>query len=406
MFTMYGKGAYLSRMNWNDYDCLIIGSGFAGAVAARELAERGNRKVLVLERRNHTGGNAYDCPDESGILIHRYGPHIFHTNTKRVFDYLSRFTEWRVYEHKVAGNVHGQLMPIPFNLHSLYKAFASDKAALLEQKLLASYGAGRKVTILELKENPDPDLSALAEYVYENIFVYYTQKQWGVKPEEIDPLVTARVPIVLSRDDRYFQDVYQGIPRNGYAALFHRMLDHPNIRVLLNTEAGSVLHFENNTVFLSGTHFPKPVIYTGAADELFGCRFGRLPYRTLDFQFETQNVTWYQAYGTVNYTVDRPYTRITEFKRLTGQNLEGKTTIAKEYSRPYTGENGEIPYYAILNPKNLEQYQRYRDLSAALPRFHLLGRLAEYKYYNMDAIVHQALLLADRLMEEQENESV
>ena len=208
------------------YDCLVIGSGYAGSVAAREMAERGGRRVLVLERRGHVGGNAYDCLDEHGILIHKYGPHIFHTSERRVFDYLSRFTGWRDYQHRVVANVHGRFLPVPFNLTSLHMAFPEEKAARLEDKLLSAYSANARVTILSLRENTDPELREVADYVYENVFVHYTMKQWGQLPEEIDPATTARVPILLSRDDRYFQDPYQGMPLEGYTPMFERMHLH------------------------------------------------------------------------------------------------------------------------------------------------------------------------------------
>ena len=197
------------------FDCLVVGAGFAGAVAARELASRGGQQVLILEQRDHVGGNAYDCYHKDGLFVHQYGPHIFHTNNKRVYDYLSQFTRWRNYQHKVVGAIHGMLLPIPFNFNSLYAAFPAAQATLLEQKLIHTYGAGQKVTILELRNSSDPDLKALAEYVYQNVFLYYTQKQWGTAPDEIDPSVTARVPVLLSRDDRYFQDTYQGMPEAG-----------------------------------------------------------------------------------------------------------------------------------------------------------------------------------------------
>jgi UDP-galactopyranose mutase len=380
------------------YDCLVIGAGFAGSIVARELAERGGRRVLLLERRSHVGGNAYDCLDGAGVLIHQYGPHIFHTNDQRVYDYLSRFTAWRSYQHRVVAAVHGRTMPVPFNLTSLELAYGQEKAARLEKKLVDTYGAEKKVTILELRGNDDPELKELADYVYENVFVHYTMKQWGQTPEEIDPATTARVPVFLSRDDRYFQDRFQGIPAQGYTAIFEKMLDHPNITVELGVDAADHLTLEGGAVFLDGAPFTGSVVYTGAADELFGCRFGRLPYRTLDFKFETHGVEWYQTHATVNYTVSEDFTRITEFKYFSGQDLPDRTTIVKEYSRAYTGDHGEIPYYAIISPENNERYASYQALAAALPNFHLLGRLAEYKYYNMDAIAARALVLSDELL--------
>ncbi|MEG2138655.1 MAG: UDP-galactopyranose mutase [Oscillospiraceae bacterium] len=378
------------------YDSLIIGAGFAGATVARELAEKKGQHVLVLERRNHIGGNAYDRLDDAGVLIHQYGPHIFHTTNKVVFDYLSRFTAFRDYQHRVVANVYGQLMPVPFNLTSLEIAFEGNAAAL-EKKLVETYGAEKKVTILELRRSEDPEIRELAEYVYENVFVHYTKKQWDQSPEEIDPNTTARVPVFLSRDDRYFQDPYQGMPQNGYTALFAGLLGHESIEVQLGTDAATRVKFVDGKVFLDGEKFGGNVVYTGAADELFDCRFGRLPYRTLDFGFETHNLEWFQTHGTVNYTVDQPFTRITEFKHLTGQQLKDRTTIAKEFSRAYTGATGETPYYAIMSEENNALYGKYKALASQYPNLHLLGRLAEYQYYNMDAIVARALALAETL---------
>ena len=381
------------------YDCLVIGAGPAGAVAARELAERGGKRVLVLERRDHVAGNAYDCLDQNGVLIHQYGPHIFHTASRRVYDWLSRFTQWRDYQHRVLANVHGVYMPVPFNLTSLHMAFPAQQAARLEEKLLAAYGEGARVTILELRENTDPEVRAVADYVYENVFVYYTMKQWGQTPEEIDPATTARVPILLSRDDRYFQDPYQGMPLEGYASMFQKILDHPNITVELGVDARDRLRLEEGAVTVDGAPFAGTVIYTGQVDELFGFRFGCLPYRTLDFGFETLTMDRFQPAATVNYTVSEDYTRITEYKQLTGQVLPGVTTIMKEYSRAYTGAVGETPYYAIINPENNALYERYRALAEGCGDLHLLGRLAEYKYYNMDAIALRALELCDGLLQ-------
>jgi len=379
------------------YDCLVIGCGFAGAAAARELAERTGRKVLIIDKRSHVGGNAYDFLNDDGILVHKYGPHIFHTNNSRVFEFLSRFTKWRDYSHEVLANVYGELLPVPFNLNSLHKVFDKNKAASLEEKLLSVYGADRRVTISELLASHDGEIHELAEYVYRNIFLHYTQKQWGITPEEIDPSVTARVPVLISYDNRYFQDRYQGIPAEGYTPLFERMLDHPGIELRLGVNSSEVLRLDGDKSFLENKPFEGEIIYTGAVDELFGCRYGRLPYRTLDFVFETHDKTFYQPKGTVNYTVDRPYTRITEFKHLTGQEVPGRTTIMKEYPRSYTGSEEETPYYAILNPENSLLYEKYKQLTESFTKLYLLGRLAEYKYYNMDAIVEGALALADAI---------
>lgn len=389
----------------NTYDCLVIGSGFAGAVISRELAEKAGKNVLVIEKRSHIGGNMYDFLNDEGILVHKYGPHIFHTYNKSVFDYISRFTKWRGYSHEVLANVHGKLMPVPFNLNSLYIAFDSEKADRLKEKLVSTYGIGKRLTIAQLRSETDSELLEIADFVYKNVFLYYTQKQWGLNPDEIDPSVTARVPILISDDNRYFQDTYQGMPADGYTPIFKNLLDHPNINVELNTDANTVLKIEGNEMFFKGKLFKGTVIYTGALDELFNCRFGRLPYRTLDFVFETHNVTWYQSRGTINYTVDEPFTRITEFKYLTGQNIEGKTTIMKEYPRQYTGDESEIPYYAILNEKNLELYSKYKKLTEGFPDFYLLGRLAEYKYYNMDAIIERALDLSSSIISSKEGKN-
>lgn len=382
------------------YDCLVIGCGFAGAVAARELAERAGMKVLVIDRRSHVGGNAYDVSNDDGILVHLYGPHIFHTNSDRVFNYLSRFTAWREYSHEVLANVYGELIPVPFNLNSLHRVFEPGKAQRLEGKLISVYGREKRVTISELLGSEDEEIQELAQYVYKNIFLYYTQKQWGIAPEDIDPSVTARVPVLISYDNRYFQDKHQGMPFYGYTPLFEKMLEHKNIELRLNVSAKELLELTEEGMLVEGKPFHGKVIYTGAADELFDCCYGRLPYRTLDFMFENHTMTFYQTKGTINYTVDQMFTRITEFKHLTGQVLPGMTTIMKEYPRAYTGAKDEIPYYAISNPENIALYEKYRSLTGKYSGLHLLGRLAEYKYYNMDAIVEGALVLADNIIKD------
>lgn len=374
------------------YDCIIIGSGFAGAVAADIMAREKGKKVLVLEQRPHIGGNCYDKKDEHGILIHQYGPHIFHTFDREVYEYLSRYTDWLDYSHEVLGYIDGQYLPVPFNLNTLHMVYQEDKAGELEEKLIAAYGEGTKVPILKLRENEDPDIRDIAEFVYQNIFLKYTMKQWGKKPEEIDPAVTGRVPVLISHDNRYFTDTYQGMPKDGYTPMFEKMLSHPQIEVRTGVDAMSVLRFDDYQIYFDNQKFEGPVIYTGAIDELFGCRYGRLPYRGLDFRFEYYEQEEYQPKAVVNYTVSEDYTRITEFKKLTGQTADG-TTIVKEYPYAYTGEQGQIPYYAINDPENQALYDEYNKLARNYGNLWLLGRLAEYKYYNIDAIVKRALEL-------------
>lgn len=380
------------------YDCIIIGSGVAGAAAARILAEEQNKKVLVLEKKNHIGGNCYDGPDDYGILVHWYGPHIFHTGNEEVYQWFSRFTDWYLFGHEVVARVGDKLLPVPFNLNTLKMVYGEEKAAVLEKKLVDTFGFGARVPILKLREQQDEELRAIADFVYENVFLRYTMKQWGQTPEEIDPAVTGRVPVVISYDNRYFGDKYQGMPLDGFTPMFEKILDHPNIEVRTNTNAKDVLVIseEDGKVLFEGQKFPGTVIYTGPVDELFDCRFGRLPYRTLRFDFEHYDQPDYQGHSVVNYTVSEDYTRITEFKYLTGQKAD-TTTIVKEYPFAYTGAEGEIPYYAIMNEENNALYQRYADLTAKLPDFHLLGRLAEYKYYNIDAMAAKAIALARSL---------
>ena len=377
------------------FDSIIIGCGFAGAVLGRELAEKG-RKVLIVEQRDHIGGNAYDMLDEHGVRIHKYGPHIFHTNDTEVYEYLSRYTDWYEYSHEVVGNIYGKLLPIPFNLNTLFSVYDKDKATRLKDKLIATYGENKKVPILELRKNKDLEIQEIADYVYENIFLKYTMKQWGQRPEEIDPSVSGRVPVVLSNDNRYFQDAYQGMPLEGYTRLFEAMLDHKNIEVRLNTPAKEVIEIKNGQVKFEGKEFTGEVVFTGAIDEFFDCKFGRLPYRSLIFETEFHDNAPYQSHGVVNYTVSEEYTRITEYPYLTGQKIQG-TTIMKEYPIPYSGENEEIPYYAIINPDNLSLYEKYISLVKDIPNFYLVGRLAEYKYYNIDAIVKRALDIAKNM---------
>ena len=382
------------------FDSVIIGAGVAGCVAARDLAESG-RKVLILEQRDHIGGNCYDEKDEHGILIHKYGPHIFHTKEQKAYDYLSRFTDWYAFGHEVVANIHGKLIPVPFNLNTLHMVYEQEKADALEKKLIDAFGLESRVPILKLREHEDPEIREIADYVYENIFLHYTMKQWGQTPEQIDPAVTGRVPVLISHDNRYFQEPWQGMPLHGYTLMFEKMLDHENITVETGVDARSRVTFSEGSVSLDGQAFTGDVIYTGPLDELFDCRFGRLPYRSLRFDFEYYDKPDYQGHSVVNYTVSEDFTRITEFKYLTGQKAEG-TTIVKEYPFAYTGAEGEIPYYSIANEANQKLYEQYRGLVEHIPNVWLLGRLAEYKYYNIDAMVLKALELTDKIKKDKE----
>lgn len=373
------------------FDYVIIGTGFAGSVLAERIATQLNKKVLMIEKRNHIGGNAYDSYDSQGILIHNYGPHIFHTKLKKVWDYLSNFTDWHLYHHKVLGVIDGQKVPIPFNLNSINQVFPKNLAERLEKKLVENFGYNKKVPILKLREVEDTDLKFLADYVYEKVFLGYTTKQWGVTPEELDPSVTGRVPVYISRDDRYFQDPYQGMPKEGYTKLFERMLDHENIKILLNTDYKEVLqfNFETGEASLFGQKFGGKIIYTGPIDYFFDYKFGQLPYRSLNFVFEQFNQEQVQEVGTVNYPNDYNFTRITEFKHLTNQSSD-KTTTVKEFSQEYIpGEN--IPYYPIKNENNLELYRLYKKEARKYENLIFIGRLAEYQYYDMDMVVAKAL---------------
>lgn len=379
------------------YDCIIVGAGIAGATVARKLAEESNKKVLVLERRNHIGGNCYDKPDDHGILIHEYGPHIFHTGDEGVREFLSRFTKWYDFGHEVVAKVGDQLIPVPFNLNTLHMVYDKEKAERLEKKLIEEYGLDSRVPIMKLRESTDADVREIADYVYKNVFLYYTMKQWGQTPEEISPEVTGRVPVVISYDNRYFKDKYQSVPVDGFTPMFAAMLDHPNIEVRTGVDCSDVLDFEDGKIYFEKAEFIGDLVYTGALDELFDCKFGRLPYRSLNFQFEHLDQDSFQDHSVVNYTVSEDFTRITEFKFLTGQKDTDGTTIVREYPFAYTGAEGEIPYYAILNAENEALYEKYRLLTEDFDKFHLLGRLAEYKYYNIDAMCRKAMELAEEI---------
>ncbi|BBB33399.1 UDP-galactopyranose mutase [Thermotomaculum hydrothermale] len=371
------------------FDYVIIGAGFAGSVIAERIATQVNKKVLIIEKRNHIGGNCYDYKDENNIIIHKYGPHLFHTNNKEVFDYLSNFTDWRFYQHRVLAFIDGKNVSIPFNLNTLYEVFPKTIAEKLENKLLGKYKYNSKISILSLLKEKDDDLKFIANYVYEKVFKNYTAKQWGLKPEEIDAQVTARVPFYISRDNRYFTDKYQAIPKKGYTKIFEKMLNHPNIKIMLNTDFKEVCQLKDDEFYLFGQKFEGKVIFTGMIDELFNYKFGELPYRSLDLKLETVDKEWFQKVATVNYPNDYDFTRITEFKHIHPANSK-RTVILKEFPKPYEiGKN--IPYYPVFTKENRELYNKYKKMAEKTKSLILVGRLAEYRYYDMDDVIKMAL---------------
>ncbi|WNL12609.1 UDP-galactopyranose mutase [Aliarcobacter cryaerophilus] len=370
-------------------DYIVVGSGLAGVVMAERIATQLNKKVLIIEKRNHIGGNCYDFKDENNILIHKYGPHLFHTNNKDVIDYLSKFTSWDIYNHEVLCFIDGKKVPIPFNFNTLYEVFPNQKAKALEAKLLETYDYNSKVPILELKKSTDKDLQCLADFIYEKIFVNYTAKQWGMKPEDMDGAVTARVPVFIGRDNRYFNDSYQMLPSNGYTSMINNMLNHKNIKIMLNTDFQEICTLKDKDFYLFDKKFDGKVIYTGQIDELFDYKFGDLPYRSVNMQFETIEKDFYQEKATINYPNDYDFTRITEFKHIHPINTP-KTTILKEYPQEYV-RNKNTPYYPIFTNENQNKYNQYLEYSKKFENLILVGRLAEYKYYDMDDIVKKAL---------------
>ena len=353
------------------FDFLIVGAGFSGSVIAERLATQLDKKVLLVDRRPHIAGNAYDYYDDAGILIHKYGPHIFHTNSADVFSYLSKFTEWRQYQHWVKANVDGQLVPMPINLDTINQLYGLNLNSMQVEEFFASQA--EKVD--QIRTSEDVVVSKVGRELYEKFFRGYTRKQWALDPSELDASVTSRVPTRTNRDGRYFTDSYQAMPRHGFTRMFENILDYDNIKVLLNCDYREVMDFVPY----------KNIIYTGPVDEFFDYRFGKLPYRSIDFKFESYDQEQYQVAPVINYPNDYAYTRITEFKYLTGQEHR-KTSIVYEFP---TAEGD--PYYPIPRPENAELYKQYQALASEQKNVWFVGRLATYKYYNMDQCVAQAL---------------
>jgi len=359
------------------FDYLIVGAGFAGSVLAERLASQAGKRVLLCDKRPHVGGNAYDHFDEAGVLVHKYGPHIFHTASPRIFQYLSQFTRWRPYEHRVLAHVDGKHLPFPINVDTVNQLYGLS----MNEEETAAYFARVAEPIGHPRTSEEAVVSKIGRDLYEKFFRNYTRKQWGLDPSELDASVAARVPARTNHDDRYFTDEFQAMPLFGYTRLFENMLDHPNISIILGTDYRDVVKDVN---------FAN-MVYTGPVDAYFDFRYGPLPYRSLDFRFETHDVRVFQPAPVVNYPNEHAYTRCTEFKYLTGQAHQ-KTTVVYEYPRG----DGE-PYYPVPRAANAELYAKYKALADATPGVHFVGRLATYRYYNMDQVVAQALATYDQI---------
>ena len=361
------------------FDYLIVGAGFAGSVLAERLARDAGKKVLIIDKRNHIAGNAYDCHDAAGLLIHKYGPHIFHTNSREVFDHLSQFTKWRHYQHRVLASVDGMLVPIPINLETINRLYGMRLNSKEAEAFFESLAEKRD----PIRTSEDAVVSKVGSELYKKFFRGYTRKQWGLDPSELDAQVAARIPTRTNLDDRYFTDQFQSMPLHGFTRMFENMLDHPNIKILLQADYREVLKV-----------IPfKEMIYTGPVDEFFECCYGKLPYRSLEFQHETHDREVFQSAPVVNYPNDYAFTRITEFKYLTGQT-HPKTSIVYEFPQA----EGD-PYYPIPKPENAAVYAQYQALAKSTPAVHFVGRLATYRYYNMDQVVAQALTTYKHLKE-------
>jgi UDP-galactopyranose mutase len=365
------------------FDFLIVGAGFAGAVLAERLASQAGKRVLIVDKRPHIGGNTFDYYNADGILVHKYGPHIFHTNSREIFDYLGNFTTWRPYEHRVLASVDGMLVPIPINLDTINKLYGLSLSSAQMEEFLCS----RAIKMDRIITSEDAVLNKVGKELYEKFFKQYTKKQWGLDPSELDAAVAARIPTRNNRDNRYFTDTYQAMPSGGYTKLFENLLAHPNISVITNTDYKNIVDV-----------IPfKEMIYTGPIDYFFDYCYGKLPYRSIEFMFETIEAETFQPTGTVNYPNEHPYTRVTEFKYLTGQK-HPKTSVVYEYPKA----EGD-PYYPVPRPENAELYKKYQLLAMATKNVHFVGRLATYKYYNMDQVIAQSLTLFKKLKSAYEN---
>lgn len=376
-------------------DYLVIGCGLSGAVVARHLAEQG-KQVTIWERRDHIGGNMYDYVDEHGFLVQKYGPHTFHTKKKELYDYMCRFGRWQDYKLTCGAAWGGKYTPTPFNFTTIDTFYPAEKAELLKEKLKKAFSGRDTATVVEVLAHPDEDIRGYAEFLFQNDYAPYTAKQWGVSPSEIDPSVLKRVPLRFSYEEGYFDDPYQVMPEQSFTHFFQNLLDHPNIHVELGVEALDHIQIRNDRIFLDGVPLEIPVVYTGALDELFGGIYGRLPYRSLRFEWKYEDKESLQDAPVVAYPQEAGYTRITEYKKLPVQTGTG-TSYALEYPLTYQEGTQQEPYYPVLTEQSQQQYEQYRRAAEAVPNLICCGRLADFKYYNMDQALEQALNVCENI---------
>ncbi len=382
-------------IDFSKYNALVVGCGLTGSVMARHFAQRG-RKVLILERRGHIGGNMFDYTDEHGFLVQKYGPHAFHTTKKELYEYMRRFEDWEEYKLTCGAFIDGKCTPTTFNFKTIDDYYSTDKAAELKKHIKTAFPDRETATVVEVMQHPDPVVSGYAKFLFEKDYSLYTAKQWGVSPDEIDPSVLKRVPLRFSYDIGYFDDEYQVMPKHSFTRFFENLLDHANITVELGVNVLEHISINNSELFLDGEKCDIPVVYTGALDELFGCVFGKLPYRSLRFEWKYADKDSVQDMPVVAYPQAEGFTRITEYKKLPVQNKKG-STYAVEYPLQYDSESAAEPYYPVLTEESKRLYEKYKSLADNVDGLIYCGRLADFKYYNMDQALERALMICNKL---------
>lgn len=379
------------------YDYIVVGAGLAGGILARKLAEESNKKILIVERRNHIAGNTFDYNDEHGVKVQKYGPHVLHTNIDKVYEFITKFCEPINYRTKCEAVIDSISTPSPFNFKTIDQFYSAEDSEALKKKLLEYYNNRPSVTVVEMLEAGDNVIKGFAEFLFEKDYRPYTAKQWNLKPEEIDPSVLKRVPIVLSYGDTYFYDKYEFMPKDGFVEMYRNIIDHPNIAICLGVDALQHISFIDNRVLYDREEVK--LIYTGAIDELFNYKYGVLPYRSLKFDFKSINSDSFQNAAIVAYPQVDGYTRITEYTKMPFQYCDGWTCIAYEYPVNYDKNAvvGSEPYYPVLTVESLQTYQKYLEYSKQFKNLVLCGRLADFKYYNMDQVILRTLNLYEEM---------